>query len=518
MPRLTLQQLETHLLRGANILRGRTAGQDYKTYILSLMFFKRLSDQWDREADDRIRELEGERGKPFTDAQRQKLRASDDIHRFTIPDGCHWADVLAAGTNTGEKLTAATRGIADANTELRGVFGVDWNQPAPDGSGEKLIANEVVVALLNHFATIPLSNADVSADVLGRAYEYLIKYFADDAGAKAGEFFTPPEVVDCLIRILEPQPGHTVYDPTCGSGGMLVHSADFLRENGHDLDEIQVFGQELNWQTYAIARINVILHGMNKADIRGGKSTVTDPQFLAPDGTGVRRFDMVIANFPFSDSTWWLAPDKQLAGAAGAAKGKRGGKSADDREQAGKLKKMYDGYSDPFGRFAHKPPASYGDYAYIQHIVASLSDRGRAGVVCPQGVLFRGQPQTDEDEGEPGGVSPRSSAKARKRKGRRRVPHPPFARRAAADRRRDRAAAERLLRGRGARVPAHPRQGPAAGAARPGAARLRRPALPRAVQQEPAPPAGRDADSGPLPRLRRRADGRGGWRRARPRG
>ena len=174
-----------------------------------------------------------------------------------------------------------------------------------------------------------------------------------------------------------------------------------------------MFGQELNWQTYAIARINVILHGMNKADIRGGKSTVTDPQFLAPDGTGVRRFDMVIANFPFSDSTWWLAPDKQLAGGAGGAKGTRGGKSADDREQANRLKKMYDGYSDPFARFAHKPPASYGDYAYIQHIVASLGDRGRAGVVCPQGVLFRGQPQTDEDDGEGEGEG---KPKARKRK------------------------------------------------------------------------------------------------------
>jgi type I restriction enzyme M protein len=232
MPKLTQQQLETHLWGAANILRGRTAGQDYKTYILSLMFFKRLSDQWDHEATEKIADMERERGKLFTDAQRDRLLASRDIHRFTLPDGCHWEDVRKVTANVGQVLTRAMRGIADANDELRGVFTVDWNQPAPDGEG-KLIANEVVLALVNHFHAVNLSNARVQADVLGRAYEYLIKQFADDAGAKAKEFFTPPEVVDILIRILEPKPGETAYDPTCGSGGMLVHSADFLNENGH---------------------------------------------------------------------------------------------------------------------------------------------------------------------------------------------------------------------------------------------------------------------------------------------
>ncbi len=291
------------------------------------------------------------------------------------------------------------RGIADANPDLKGVFTVDWNLPAPDGRGSKLIANEVVVELLNRFNRVGLSNADVSADVLGRAYEYLIKQFADDAGAKAGEFFTPPEVVDCLVRILEPAPGQTVYDPTCGSGGMLVHSADYLKEQTHDIAELRYYGQELNWSTYAIARINCILHGM-EADIRGGRSTITDPAFR--DGSTVQRFDMVIANFPFSDKTWWLAPEDQGS------------------DKAGKAKKNLKEYKDPFGRFVHTPPAGYGDYAYIQHIVASLTDRGKAGVVCPQGVLFRGQPATEEDEGvepgEPGGVSPRVPTKTRNRK------------------------------------------------------------------------------------------------------
>src|SRR5205085_1664715 len=161
-------------------------------------FFKRLSDQWDFEADDRIGQLERERGRPFTDSQRQALRGRGDLHRFTIPNGCHWSDVLKASENVGEVLTSAMRSVANANKELVGVFTVDWNQPAPDGKG-KLIANEIVSALVQHFHTVNLSNASVQPDVLGRAYEYLIKQFADDAGAKAGEFFTPPEVVDLLI-------------------------------------------------------------------------------------------------------------------------------------------------------------------------------------------------------------------------------------------------------------------------------------------------------------------------------
>lgn len=340
MPKLTQQQLEAHLWGAAKILRGRTAGQDYKTYILSLMFFKRLSDQWDYDADERIRQLESERGKPFTDAQRKALRARGDLHRFTIPEGCHWGDVLAVAENIGQVLTTAMRGIADANPELTGVFTVDWNQPAPDGKG-KLVANAVVSALVQHFHGVNLSNANVQADILGRSYEYLIKMFTDDAGAKAGEFFTPPEVVDVLIRILQPQPGETVYDPTCGSGGMLVHSADYLIETGHRADQIRYRGQEMNWQTYAIVRINMILHGL-EADIRGGKSTITDPLFLKPDG-GIEQFDMVIANFPFSDDFWWLPEEHRT------------------EEQVKKVKKQLgkDGYKDKHNRFTYgTPPAS----------------------------------------------------------------------------------------------------------------------------------------------------------------
>ena len=386
--KLTLQQLEAHLWGAANILRGKTAGQDYKNYILSLMFYKRLCDQWECEADDAIAEQERQQGRAFSDKEKSVFRKRDE-HRFRIPDGSRWGDVKAASTNLGEVLTKAMRAVANANDELRGVFTVDWNQPAPDGSGKPLIANEVVHALVQHFDEHDLSNRSVPSDVLGRAYEYLIKQFADDAGAKAGEFFTPPEVVDTLVHILEPRPGDTVYDPTAGSGGMLVHAADFLREQGHHATSARYFAQEMNWGNAAIGKINSVLHGL-EADIKAGASTITDPQFLE-DGR-VKRFSLVLANFPFSDEFWWLKPEQQT----------------DDKKKKDKLKKEIfgkEGFKDPFGRFGrgtgfHAPPAGYGDYAFILHILASLTDGGRAGIVCPQGVLFRGQPEVEEETGE----------------------------------------------------------------------------------------------------------------------
>lgn len=386
--KLTLQQLEAHLWGAANILRGKTAGQDYKNYILSLMFYKRLCDQWECEADDAIAELERQQGRVLTDREKAVFRRRGE-HRFQIPDGSRWGDVKSAATNLGEVLTKAMRTVANANEELRGVFTVDWNQPAPDGSGKPLIANEVVHALVQHFDEHDLSNRSVPSDVLGRAYEYLIKQFADDAGAKAGEFFTPPEVVDTLIRILEPRPGDTVYDPTGGSGGMLVHAADYLREKGHIATSARYFAQEMNWGNAAIGKINSVLHGL-EADIKGGTSTITDPQFL--EGGRVKRFSLVLANFPFSDEFWWLKPEQQT----------------DDKKKRDKLKKEIfgkEGFKDTFGRFGRgtafpAPPAGYGDYAFILHILSSLTNDGRAGIVCPQGVLFRGQPEVEEETGE----------------------------------------------------------------------------------------------------------------------
>ena len=399
--RLTLQQLEAHLWGAANILRGKTAGQDYKNYILSLMFYKRLCDQWECEADDAIAELERQQGRAFSEAQKAIFRKRGE-HRYAIPDGSRWGDVKAVSTNIGEVLTGAMRAVANANEELRGVFTVDWNQPAPDGSGRPLIANEVVHALVQHFDEHDLSNNSVPADVLGRAYEYLIKKFADDAGAKAGEFFTPPEVVDTLVRILQPRPGDTVYDPTAGSGGMLVHAADYLREGGHLATHARYFAQEMNWGNAAIGKINSVLHGL-EADIQAGYSTITDPRFL--EAGDVRKFSLVLANFPFSVDYWWLKPEQQTGDKAKKARLKN--------EIFGK-----EGYKDPFGRFGRgagfqAPPAGYGDYAFILHILASLAHGGRAGIVCPQGVLFRGQPEIEEETGD---FDAKGNPKVRRRK------------------------------------------------------------------------------------------------------
>jgi len=390
--KLTQQQLETHLWGAANILRGKTAGQDYKNYILSLMFYKRLCDQWEHEADEAITEQEKMTGRKFTDAQKAIFRARE-THRYKIPDGCRWGDVLAESVKIGERLTFAMRKVAHDNEELRGVFTVDWNLPAPDGGGKTLISNEVVHALIQHFNEYDLSNQSVPPDVLGRAYEYLIKQFADDAGAKAGEFFTPPEVVDALVRMLEPEPKDTIYDPTCGSGGMLVHSADYLREQGHHATSARYYGQEMNWGNAAIGKINSVLHGL-EADIKAGASTITAPAFL--EAGKLKKFSLVLANFPFSDEFWWLNPEAQT----------------DDKKKKDALKKEVfgkEGYHDKYQRFGRgmpfrAPPAGYGDYAFILHILASLKDDGRAGVVCPQGVLFRGQPEVEEETGEFGAL------------------------------------------------------------------------------------------------------------------
>jgi len=411
--KMTQQRLEKHLWGAADILRGKTAGQDYKNYILSLLFYKRLCDQWDNEVEETIIRIEQQRGTPMAEEQRAIFRKREE-HRFAIPDGCHWGDVLAAATNIGKKLTDAMRGVAAANEELNGVFTVDWAADAPDGKGKTLIPNGTVHALVQHFEEINLSNESVPADVLGRAYEYLIKKFADDAGAKAGEFFTPPEVVDALVRMLEPVPGDTIYDPTCGSGGMLVHAADYLRENNHKPNQAQYFGQELNWGNYAIAKINSVLHGL-EAKLVGGQSTIADPGFLNPKG-GVQQFSLVMANFPFSDEFWWLPSEKhtddkkkrdqlkkEVFGKDAPSRKGKGQPVADDAEPA--AADLGAGYNDPHRRFGRgttyaSPPASNGDYAFLLHILASTLENGRAGVVCPQGVLFRGQAEVEEETEE----------------------------------------------------------------------------------------------------------------------
>jgi type I restriction enzyme M protein len=294
-----------------------------------------------------------------------------------------------------ERLNNAVVGIAERNPSLKGIINtVRWNEPAPDGSGGKKIDPQVVSSAVNYLDPIPLDNANVSPDVLGDAYEYLIQKFADEnkKGATAGQFYTPPEVRDIIIRTIQPQPDSTLYDPTCGSGGFLIDGAKFVKQQCGDIRRIRLFGQETIWNTWAIANINMLLHGLD-AQIKQG-NTIKAPWFKTDDKSRVRQFDRVSANFPFSEENWWLNGEPKMDAKGKPVLKKNGSPQLEYPDK--------DEFSDPYDRFIYGiPPFSNGDFIFLQHIVASLNERGRAGVVCPQGVLFRGQPEkTEEEDGQ----------------------------------------------------------------------------------------------------------------------
>ncbi len=349
---LTLSQLETHLWRAADILRGSIDSGDYKHYIFGLLFFKRLSDVWEEEYEERLARYRDE-----------AIAASPDEHRFDIPKGHFWKDVRRHTTDIGAHLNAAFRAIEDANMKLRGVFqDVDFNNKErfPDAMLEKL---------LQHFETHRLRNVNVEPDVLGQAYEYLIAKFADDAGKKGGEFYTPKMVVRLIVECLKPEAGMSIYDPTCGSGGMLLEAVHHLERQGQNAKSLSLYGQEKNLNTWAICQMNLFLHDIDDAKIARG-DTLLEPKHLVfgPDGAdginmmkrpaGIRTFDRVLANPPFSLKSWGHDVWSQ---------------------------------GDAYGRDRYGcPPKSYGDLAFVQHMVASLKADGVCGVVLPHGVLFRG--------------------------------------------------------------------------------------------------------------------------------
>lgn len=391
---LSKQQLGNLLWGMADTgLRGKV--EDYKAYILSLLFFKRLSDNYEWESQNRVNSFIEGYGKNPTEKQIQRIRAEG--HDFIIPEGCFWDDVRKTETSEkNNKLNECVQAIADKNPQLKGIINsVRWNEPAPDGSGNKRIEPEVLIAAMNVLDPVPLDNSNVSPDILGDAYEYLIKKFADEnkGGTTAGQFYTPPEVREIIIRTIQPQPGQSMYDPTCGSCGFLIDGAKITKEITGE-PNIRLFGQESVWNTWAIANINMHLHGLaSMAQIRQG-NTLKDPKFLSDDTTTVRKFDRVAANFPFSEENWWL-----------------NGKTKKDKKDKAVLKKNgspqieypdKNEFVDPYNRLAYGvPPFSSGDFVFLQHIVASMDENGRAGVVCPQGVLFRGQPaKTEEEDGQ----------------------------------------------------------------------------------------------------------------------
>ena len=394
---ITKQALGSLLFGMADILRDKV--EDYKSYILSLLFYKRLSDnyQW---------EIENGKEKFVNDYCREpSVREMDVIskkmHDFIIPEGCFWDDVRKASIDKkNETLDKAVAAIADQNVDkngkyiLKGIINtVRWNEPAPDGSGGKKLDPEVLSNLINYLGAVDLSNQNVTVDVLGDAYEYLIKRFADEnkGGTMAGQFYTPQEVVDIIVRYLKPQEGETVYDPTCGSGGFLLNAAKYVQSNYYEKKSIRLFGQELVWNTWAICNINMILHGLD-ARIEQG-DTIRDPKFKEEDNPlELRTFDKVMANFPFSLENW---------AQNGEPKKDKKGKAVNKKDGTPQLEYKKD-FTDSYNRLVYGiPPYSNGDFAFLQHIIASLDKHGKAGVVCPQGVLFRGQPEkTEEEDGQ----------------------------------------------------------------------------------------------------------------------
>ncbi len=338
---LDIGPLSNHLWEAANILRGPVDAADFKTYIFPLLFFKRISDVYDEEFTAALEESNGD----------VEFAQFPENHRFQLPEGCHWKDIRAKSANIGYALQKAMRCIEQANPDtLHGIFGdAQW-------TNKDRLSDTLLKDLIEHFSSLSLGNDTCKADILGQAYEYLIKKFADLTNKKAGEFYTPRSVVALMVRVLAPKAGETIYDPACGTGGMLLEALHYVKEHGGDENLMlgKLYGQEKNLTTSSIARMNLFLHGAEDFHIERG-DTLRQPAFYSGDHLAV--FDCVIANPPFSLKQWgdesWV--------------------------------------NDPYGRnFAGLPPAKSGDFAWVQHMIKSMAPKtGRMAVVLPHGVLFR---------------------------------------------------------------------------------------------------------------------------------
>jgi len=332
---ISRDELGSWLWGAADILRGAVSADDYGDYILPLLFFKRLSDVYMSEYEKQLKEYGDE-----------QIAKDSMFHRVIIPNGCLWEDVRKTATNIGSNLNNVMNQIARANPNLDRVINrTDFNNP-------NAIPEERLFRLIEHFSQKNLSNGNVSPDILGDGYEYLLKKFNEIAPTRAGEFYTPREVVIVLVGCLKPEEGMKVYDPCCGSGGMLIESYYYLERKGKDPKKIFLFGQEINDDTWAIAKMNEFLHDMEASIVQG--DTFVNPRFL--EEGWLKRFDLVIAN------PMW--------------------------NQKGFKRYMED---DQYGRFEYGVVTdSSADWGWIQHMLASLEDTGRMGIVLDQGALFRG--------------------------------------------------------------------------------------------------------------------------------
>ena len=345
---LTLDEMKQFLWGAATRLRGQIDATGYKEYIFPLLFFKRISDVYDEQFNGYV----AEGGEEYANMQVEDFA-------IKIPDKAHWRDVRAVTENVGQRLVEAFIAIEQANPGihsdgrvvggLEGIFG-----PKDIWTNKNKMPDHIITSLIEDFSRYNLSIAACPADEMGQAYEYLVGKFADDAGNTAQEFYTNRTVVTLMAEILKPKPGESIYDPTCGSGGMLVKCLDYLREKGEAWQSVKVFGQEINALTSSIARMNLYLNGVEDFSIVR-EDTLKHPAFV--DGSHLRTFDVVLANPPYSIKAW-------------------------DRDAFA---------NDKWGRnFLGTPPQGRADYAFLQHIVASMDEKtGRCAILFPHGVLFR---------------------------------------------------------------------------------------------------------------------------------